>query len=308
MSGFVVKGIHFLSHCLLIPSLGPSLAAWNDIPALTGDGPNDTSPAECLLLVDSGYSHTTITPLIYGRPVQTAIRRLDVGGKTMTNLLKDLVSLRHWNLLDDSYLVSQIKEDTCYVSQDYKADLQRVWDYKAPKQKAQALQKNIIAEYVLPDYRTTFRGHVRGESTASTTSEDETTLPLGNERFVVPELLFNPSDMGSKQAGLPELIVQSLSCIPPAMWPSLLANIIVVGGNARLPGLRRRLATELRSLTPADCTLRIAIPEDPVSFIWSGGSRMAAQTHVLERVVVTRQEYQEHGEKWTRMKFARGLA
>lgn len=273
--------------------LGSSLNAWNDISSLTGDAPTGQTLAECLLLVDSGYSHTTVTPIVHGRPAQKAIRRLDIGGKTMTNYLKDLVSLRQWNLMDDSYLVSEIKEDVCYVSQNFKAELQRVWDYKAPKQKGQALQKSIITEYVLPDYRSTFRGHIK-ESSAMTLA-DEQSLPLGNERFVVPELLFNPSDVGSKQAGLPETIVQSLASLPRGLWPGLLANIVVVGGNARLPGFRERLETELRSLTPGDCTLRIAIPEDPVTFTWLGGAKMASDAQTLAKAVITRQEYQEMG-------------
>ena len=94
---------------------GASLNAYNDITTMNDDMALQSPPAECFMLVDSGYSHTTVTPMLYGRPVQRAIKRLDVGGKTLTNLLKELASLRHWNLMDDSYLVSQIKEDTCFV-------------------------------------------------------------------------------------------------------------------------------------------------------------------------------------------------
>lgn len=308
MFGFVVR-----SSCAVMLSsahssrIGPSLNAWNDITSLTGDPPSDKSPAECLLLVDSGYSYTTVTPLLYGRPVQSAVRRLEVGGKTMTNLLKELASLRHWNLMDDSYLVSQVKEDICYVSQDFKTDLQKVWDLRAPKQKAKALQDGIISEYILPDYRTTFRGHTKTDLSAAPVSMNETSLPLGNERFVVPELLFRPSDVGSHQAGLPEVIVQSLACLPSAMWPGMLANVILVGGNAKLPGFVQRLETELRALTPIDCTLRIKSPDDPVTYTWLGGARLASHKEQLSRAVVTREEYQEHGEKWTQRKFASGI-
>jgi actin-related protein 6 len=30
---------------------------------------------------------------------------------------------------------------------------------------------------------------------------------MSNERFVVPEVLFNPSDVGISQAGIPESII-----------------------------------------------------------------------------------------------------
>lgn len=209
-----------------------------------------------MLLIDSGYSHTTVTPLLYGRPVQAAIRRLEVGGKMLTNLLKELSSLRHWNLMDDSYLVTQIKEDACYVSQDFNGDLEKVWSAKGLR----ARNHSIIREYILPDYRTTFRGHLKTNDANS----DDTSLPLGNERFAVPELLFRPSDIGMGQAGLPEVVIQSLSNLPPGLWPGMLANIVVVGGNAKIPGLVERLETELRALTPEECILRISCPPECV--------------------------------------------
>lgn len=286
---------------------GPSLNIWNDIPALTGDRPSYTQPAECAVIIDCGYSDTTVTPVIYGRPVQPAIRRLEIGGKTMTNLLKELSSVRHWNLMDESFLVSQIKEDTCYVSQDFKKDLQKAWDMRGPKQKLNALQQGVVLEYILPDYRSTYRGHVRTDFTAPSASTDEASLPLGNERFAVPELLFNPSDVGSSQAGMAEVVVQSLSCIPTALWPGLLANIVVVGGNAKLPGFVQRLQTDLRALTPGDCLLRVRAPEDPLTYTWLGGARLASDPGRMQKIAVIRQDYFEHGANWTQRRFAAGI-
>lgn len=286
---------------------GPSLNVWNDVPALMGDQASDRPRAECAVIIDSGYSDTTVTPVIHGRPVEPAIRRLEVGGKTMTNLLKELSSLRHWNLMDESHLVSQIKEDTCYVSQDFKRDLQNVWDMKGPKQKANALQQGTLLEYILPDYRTTYRGHVKTDFSAAQPSGDETTLPLGNERFVVPELLFNPSDIGSSQTGLPEMVVQSLSCLPVALWPGVLANIVVVGGNAKLPGFVERLETELRGMTPGDCLLRVRAPKDPLTYTWLGGARLASNQERMRKTAVSRQDYLEHGAHWTQRRFAAGI-
>ena len=66
-------------------------------------------------------------------------------------------------------------------------------------------------------------------------------MTLGNERFTVPELLFNPGDIGMKQAGLPDTIMQSMSGLPPGLWTAMLSNILVVGGNANLPGFVDRL-------------------------------------------------------------------
>lgn len=42
-------------------------------------------------------------------------------------------------------------------------------------------------------------------------NEDEQVLTMNNERFTVPEILFNPSDIGMDQAGIPEAIVDAIS-------------------------------------------------------------------------------------------------
>src|SRR5690606_22691014 len=86
----------------------------------------------------------------------------------------------------------------------------------------------------------------------SDVSED--VMTLGNERFTVPEILFNPRDIGMKQAGISETVMQSLSVLPTGLHPSFLANVLVVGGNASIPGFIERMY-----VSPAPCT-----PQYPV--------------------------------------------
>lgn len=49
----------------------------------------------CCLLVDSGYSFTHIVPYIKGKKLKQGIRRIDVGGKMLTNHLKEIISYRY---------------------------------------------------------------------------------------------------------------------------------------------------------------------------------------------------------------------
>jgi actin-related protein 6 len=122
---------------------GPTLNAYNDLHPLFGDtvaapppAEAPTLPLECLLVIDSGFSHTTITPLYNGRPLQRAIRRLDFGGKHLTNLLKEIISVRYFDLHQDVKVVNDIKEDVCFVSQDFKADMEKTWKGNIGRQKA----------------------------------------------------------------------------------------------------------------------------------------------------------------------------
>ena len=82
-------------------------------------------------------------------------------------------------------------------------------------------------------------------SLAGTSDAIDDYMTLGNERFTVPELLFSPGDIGSKEEGLPATVMQSLSGLPPGLWPAMLANILVVGGNAKMDGFMTRLYASL---------------------------------------------------------------
>jgi actin-related protein 6 len=195
-----------------------------------------------------------VTPLFEGKPIHQAIRRLDIGGKFLTNYLKELVSIRHYNMLDETHLMNEVKETICFVSEDFKRDLERTWKgASASRKKALDGEREIVVDYVLPDYNAHKQGFMRPHdpspsaklrkmgslSGAGEVAEDFMTL--GNERFTVPELLFSPGDLGMKQEGLPGIVLQSLSGLPPGLWPAMLANILVVGGNSKIEGFMTRL-------------------------------------------------------------------
>lgn len=296
---------------------GPTLNAYNDIQSYFHT-PRDTPaqpPAEVALVIDSGYSHTTVTPLLRGRPLHSAIRRLDIGGKFMTNYLTRLISLRHFDMRNDVYIVNGIKEAACYVSLDFNGDLEKTWKGPRGEKRAEFVSGGGVAkDYVLPDFDARVTGELRDYDPAAHTkaaklaagAAGEDVITLRNERFAVPELLFNPMDVGLKQPGLPNLIMQSLAELPLALWPGMLSNVVVVGGNAAIPGLAERLRRELVVRAPDDCVVRVAVPGDPVTATWEGGARLAGWEGV-DGVCVTRAEYEEYGAGWVARKFAAGM-
>ncbi|PKY05894.1 actin family protein [Aspergillus campestris IBT 28561] len=305
-------------------TIGPSLNAWNEIQSLFGDplvqnpdGP--ISPAECLLVVDSGFSHTTVTPVYKGRPLQRGIRRLDLGGKHLTNYLKEMVSMRQYNMVDETYIMNDVKEAVCFVSNNFPGEMEQAW--KGNRKRSQPdPSEGVVVDYVLPDPNAGVKGFMRPhdpllnlKKRKSTLSGSETALlsedvlVLGNERFTVPEILFTPGDIGMKQAGIPDMILQSLSVLPTGLHPAFLANVLVVGGNALLPGFMDRLETELRQTASTECVVRVRRPQDPIRFAWLGGARFATNKEELKRVAITRQEYQENGSSWAGRKFSGAL-
>ena len=66
-------------------------------------------PAEqgCVV-VDSGYSFTHIVPLINGKRIKEAVKRIDIGGKLLTNHLKEIISYRQIHVLDEVSFVITI--------------------------------------------------------------------------------------------------------------------------------------------------------------------------------------------------------
>ncbi|KAK3682205.1 actin family [Podospora appendiculata] len=297
--------------------IGPSFNAYQDIQGIfrTPRAPDTIAelPAEVILLIDSGYSHTTITPILQGRPLQPAIRRLDVGGRLMTNYLTRLLSVRHFDMRNDPYIVNEMKESACYVSLDFKGDLEKTWKgTRGERRKDYLTGGGIAKDYVLPDSHTRFHGVVReyepGVSARARKGaiSTEDILTLRSERFVVPELLFSPSDIGMRQPGLADLVMQSLAALPIGLWPSLLANIVVVGGNSLFEGFVQRLQTEIAQRMPDSCTVRVVRPEDPITSTWHGAANFARHEHA-GKLAVTKQEYEEHGSGWVARKFAMGL-
>ncbi|KAI4225254.1 MAG: hypothetical protein L6R36_004042 [Xanthoria steineri] len=295
--------------------IGPSLNAYHDIQALFGEPPRASHlpavPAECLLVIDSGFSHSTVTPLYKGRPVQQAVRRLDVGGKLLTNYLKELLSIRHYNLMNEEQLVNDAKEKISFVSDSFGQDLERTRKGMSKKgREAQASDADVVVDYVLPDYNAGVHGYMRPHdpslaakvkkmgAMANPGGVVEDFMTLGNERFAVPELLFNPGDVGMKEAGLPETVLQSLTGLPPGLWPAMLANIVVVGGNCLIDGFMERLETEIRQLSPTECLVRIAKVIDPIKATWLGGAYVAADPVALKAMQVTRHDYLEYGSGW----------
>ncbi|KAF3761596.1 Actin/actin-like protein [Cryphonectria parasitica EP155] len=299
--------------------IAPTFNAYEDIQTTFRTPGHDTSsaqlPVELMLLIDSGYSFTTITPIFQGRPLQSAIRRLEVGGKLLTNYLTRLLSLRHYDMRNDTYIVNEIKEKTCYVSLDFKGDLDKTWKgTRGERREPYLTGAGIAKDYVLPDFHARSSGIVRDFDATSTAKQrklaaaasNEDILTLRNERFAIPEILFNPTDIGMPTPGLADLVYQVLQALPVGLWPGLLANILVVGGNTQFDGFIQRLQREIVARVPDECTVRVARPANSICATWRGAANFARHEHV-ERLAVTKQEYEENGAAWVAKKFAAGL-
>ena len=91
--------------------------------------------------------------------------RVDIGGKALTNYLKEVVSHRQWNVMNDTHLINTVKESLAFVAEDYLAELRRCRQETSPAAVAAARAEyryaGILREFVLPDYQTVHMGFVK---------------------------------------------------------------------------------------------------------------------------------------------------
>ncbi|KAJ6622615.1 actin family [Mycena sp. CBHHK59/15] len=249
--------------------------------------------AQCMVVVDAGFSFTHVVPLMDGAVVWDAVKRLDVGGKLLTNQLKEVVSLRQWNMMGETCIMNHVKESCCYVSTDFRNELEMC-------RRSNPKNNPVVQEYVLPDLSKNRRGRVRRRSEEIAPADQ--ILYMGNERFTVPEALFRPGDIGLAQAGLAETLAAAIALLPADLQGMFYANIGLVGGTTKLPGFRARLLAELQPFVPVDCDAVIYESTDAVTEAYRAAAAFAARPGFAS-CAVTRAEYAENGSRATRRKF-----
>ena len=226
------------------------------------------------IIIDIGFSYAHVVPFFDHHPIKGAIKRIDLGGKALTNYMKELVSFRSMNMMKETNLMEHIREKLCFVSEDVERDL---------KIAASKRDSPFKVEWFLPDGVTSKWGHIRDP--AQPRGPKDPILVVNNERFMVPELLFNPGDIGMNEAGLAEATWEAVRGCHPNIQGLICANVSVIGGLAACEGLLERLKTELRPLVPDDYDLNIDLPQDPDTLAWRGGALIGAKRELFSQLL-----------------------
>jgi len=292
------------------------------------------------IIVDSGFSFSHVLPFVRGKCIKKSVKRVNIGGKLLTNYLKELVSYRQWNMMEEFPLVDQVKEELCYVAGDFLQELQAVHDMHVKTAPSAAMRANPLLRrdptpssaaptagprrgagtikfdpfglpmkrsFVMPDYATIMRGYVR--PTGETPQPGQQDLTMETERFTVPEVLFNPSDVGMDQGGIGDAVCESVSTMDVVDAGMAAANLVLTGGNVKYPGFAQRLYSEARPGVPDMYDVQVFAPDHPEFYAWQGAERFVQSerhTGVLQHALVTRAEYLEKGSAYINEKFWRG--
>jgi len=188
------------------------------------------------VVVDLGASQVMITPIVDNLPQMHAIRRLELGGRDITEYFQKQLEESSGGLLKfrsaaEVDVVRQLKEKACTVAAD--------WEDPITLKEALDANEKI---FELPD---------------------GTDVRVGFPRVRAPEILFHPGLSGSAlEDGLHHKIFSSIMACDINVRRDLYSRIVIVGGTSNLAGLDSRLQRELSFLVPAGVNVKVVAPED----------------------------------------------
>jgi len=287
------------SKVALVPAAELAVASWcfEEEQAKNRKNLPAASVARAAIAVDVGFSATTACAVFDGRALLQTVRRVDLGGKALTNVLKDAVSFRAVDLRQEGAIVEAMKEGTSFVSLDLEKDLEDAkkgmngleWvlpdgtsgsgggelgtkgkarpllskEERKAAAKAAVLEARAAAEKAAAEAS----ANNKRPSSASKASKpkeppkpkEETVVPLTLERFMVPEALFHPLDVGLPQGGIQEAVAACAAATPAPLRALLLSNVLLFGGGAACPGIAERLRREVRPLVPAEMEVVVRV-------------------------------------------------
>lgn len=143
--------------------------------------------------------------------------------------------------------------------------------------------------------RSTIHMFVRGPHEFDPESQAQAhQLNVNVERIRVPEVLFQPSMAGLDQAGLAELVEDTLLRRLPDMGSQLASNVLLTGGFSLLPQFDERVRRELRSFMPVGTPISVKRAQNPQLDAWRGMAKWSLSPE-FDTAKVTRQEYLEKG-------------
>lgn len=136
-------------------------------------------------------------------------------------------------------------------------------------------------------------------------AQEKNQIHLNVERIRVPEVIFQPTIAGVDQAGLVDIVADTVTlngvfAHNPADRNRLLRDVFLTGGNTLFTGFEERLTTELRTALPVDAVLQVRRAADPIFDAWKGAAAWAADpTH--RSCFVRREEYNEKGPEYLKV-------
>jgi len=241
-------------------------------------------------VIDSGDGVTHVIPVAEGYVIGSSIKHIPVAGRDITHFVQQLLRDRGENSIippeDQLRVAQEIKEQFGYTCSDIVKEFGK---YDADPDKWIKQYKGIHS--------------VTGRSY---------NVDVGYERFLAPEIFFNPEIASSDfLTPLPEVVDQVIQTSPIDVRRGLYKRIVLSGGSTMFSNFDRRLQRDLQTIV--DDRLRasealsgnymqssgvdvnvIAHKRQHIA-VWSGGSILAENQGMFYKSCVTKADYEEYG-------------
>jgi len=234
--------------------------------------------------VDSGHDTTYIVPAHQGKPIQDATLVLKMGGKHITEQLMNQLLNGKYSFPDDNFLLWRKKKKSKFTVSSKKEIIREM------KEQYCFVSSNYKESFGDPDF-----------PEESVRLPDGNMIVMGKEKFMAPEIMFQPSLANKKTCGIGELLYYSLLKCPESLHQELLSNITLSGGNSKFSLMEKRLASELSRFLPPSTwennksiTKVKALPNREL-LGWIGGARLSNLSS-FQRFWLTKADYLESGQ------------
>ncbi|CAK9787449.1 putative actin-like protein 3 [Cutaneotrichosporon oleaginosum] len=241
------------------------------------------------VVIDSGDGVTHTIPVAEGYVIGSSIKHVPIAGRDITSFVQQLLRDRGESAQippeDQLRVAEKIKEDYTYVCQDIVKEFRK---------------------YDADPYK--YFARFSGEHSVTGRKYE---LDVGYERFLAPEIFFNPEIYSSDfLTPLPEVVDTVIQTSPIDVRRGLYKNIVLSGGSTMYKDFGRRLQKDLKTIVDS----RISLSEDRSGnlmrssgvevnvishkrqryAVWYGGSLMASLPEFYN-VSHSRADYEEYG-------------
>ena len=217
------------------------------------------------LIIDMGASNIRITPIYESYILQHAVINVELAGSVLDKFLEKKIQEAGVPIESSVQrnLVRVLKERACFVSLNFDQDFQNREKFKK--------------KYTLPDYKK---------------------ITLDVERFIIPELMFDPTINNMETEPLHKAIINVVELCDIDIRRSLLQNIFITGGSSLFPNFEKRIKQELeKELIQRGKiyqNVKIFAPKGRALSNWVGGS-ILSQIPEFQSSWITRKRYFSEG-------------